>query len=149
MKKITLIRVFGILFLVTCAFIKVVHSPTCRLNDLDKRLDSLRTYHVYKPGGCGIFAFYISEYLDQHNLPYKIIYASWTKHTVPTHVLIELQLGTYIDPSGFKGYYYNYCFGFNQTEHTKADLINLIKTGNWNKSFDRKDTSIIKSILCN
>ena len=64
MKKKILIHSFGILFLLSSIYLNFIYRPTYKLGDLDVRLKELRKLNVYKPGGCGIFALYISDYLS-------------------------------------------------------------------------------------
>lgn len=105
-------------------------------------------------GGCGYFAYYLTDLLDSTGLPYEICILNFEKDTNHiTHVLVYLSdYNLFVDSRGvYKGINVNgdkffYCLKINRT-YSKAQLRHAISTFKWNKRFNVKDTIQLENSL--
>lgn len=102
-------------------------------------------------GGCGYFAYYLSDLLDSVDIRYeiRIINLQFDKTRI-THVLIYLpDYNLFIDSTGMhngikiKNNRFFYCFNTG-TVYDKAKLRRVISSYKWNKDFNLHDTSVLK-----
>lgn len=112
--------------------------------ELTNKLIQIRNISNINRGGCGYVALYLSNYFDSLKIKNKIINIGNNNH-----IMIKINK-TYIDCNGYFSKYNPIILFLNNNEISKNKLINLLNNKNrWNKSFNRKDTIIIKQILYN
>lgn len=122
-------------------------------------------------GGCGHFAYLLSEQLDKHEIPYKIIaiytdckgegkelknntidYLRNNKRDISTeeigasHIIILIDNSIYIDSEGIENVSF-YMHRSDFFEITRDELALLNEIDCWNPLFDKKCIPIIKSCL--
>src|ERR1044072_2253756 len=105
-------------------------------------------------GGCGYFAYYLTNILDSAEIPYEISIINLNKHKNHiTHVLIYLpDYNLFLDSRGMQrclninGTQIFYCVKVGQTI-TKSELKHALTTFKWNKKFNVSDTIKIKTGL--
>ena len=143
-KKLTLFLTL------TLFFIFIWHPPynTKTLNIYIKLIKL--NYHVknLQNGGCPFLAIYTSNYLDNLNIPHKIITLK-NNNIAPQHIMILTPFG-YLDNKGlFSNLPVKLWANNDIKEISKSHLIRISNLNIWNKQFNLNDTTTIKNILLN
>jgi hypothetical protein len=138
-------------FAVILIFASMVKEPDdSRLQELGSRIAQVEASNVNN-GGCGLFALYVTDYLDSAGISYEILRVDDDRSVIPNHVMVKVHdsdnESLYIDATGFKSYRYACLFGYYRYYISKDSLKSLIAMPGWNRSFNRADTVIIKKEL--
>lgn len=148
---------FSFLFIIVTFIIGVffMHpfSSNAHLDRLRNKCETINgRVNNINNGGCGLFALYVTDYLDSVQIPYQVVYVkrSNDNDSIPNHVAVKIdQNNIYVEKNGLMKKSWMRVFGSHMSYHTKEELRKIVYQPGWNPMFNRDDTVQIKYLLFN